>query len=300
MPVGRPRRSPRALSDEERSRVVDTLSEPRFVDLAPPQIWARLLDDDAVYLCSVSTMYRLLREHGAVRERRRQARHPAHVKPELVADGPNQVWSWDITKLKGPVKWVWFYLYVVIDVYSRYTPGWLVATRETARLAEELLGGCVASERIGRDQLTIHADRGPSMASKSVALLLADLGVTRSHARPRQSNDNPYSEAQIKTLKYCPTFPERFTSIEHARAFTDTFFGYYNLEHRHSGIGWHTPFDVHHGHAQAVREARQATLDEAYATHPQRFTRPPQAPRIPEVAWINRPTEDEREPVSNR
>jgi putative transposase len=296
--VARAHRSSRALSDVERAEVLQTLNSERFADLAPPQIWARLLDD-GVYLCSVSTMYRLLRAHDAVRERRRQARHPAHVKPELMASMPNQVWSWDITKLKGPVKWVWYYLYVVLDVYSRYTPGWLVAERESSQLAQQLLSTCLDAERIGRDQLTIHADRGSPMTAKSVALLLADLGVTRSHSRPHQSNDNPYSEAQIKTMKYCPTFPDRFGSIQHARAFADTFFTYYNLEHRHSGIGWHTPFDVHHGLAEQVRAARQASLDAAYATHPERFHHPPQAPRIPDVAWINRPTEEESEPVSN-
>jgi putative transposase len=271
------------------------LNSERFCDLAPAQVWARLLDEDGVYLCSISTMYRLLRERDEVRERRRQARHPAYVKPELAADGPNQVWSWDITKLRGPHKWTWFHLYVILDVYSRYAVGWLVATRESARLAEQLIAACLHGEQIEDGQLTIHADRGSSMTSKPVAQLLADLGVIRSHSRPHQSNDNPFSESQFKTLKFFPTFPDRFDSIHHARDFCDGFFGYYNLEHRHSGIGLHTPADVHTGRHLAVRAARQHTLDAAYATHPERFRRPPHAPTIPDITWINRPSDDEPE-----
>jgi putative transposase len=264
------------------------LHSERFCDRAPAQVWATLLDE-GIYLCSVSAMYRLLRERSEVRERRRIARHPAHLKPELVATGPNQVWSWDITKLAGPYRWTWFHLYVILDVYSRYVPAWLVAPRESARLAEELIADAIYDQGVGAGDLTIHADRGSSMTSKTVTQLLADLGVLQSHSRPHQSNDNPYSEAQFKTLKYFPTFPRRFSSIAAAREFCDGFFGYYNDEHRHSGIALHTPADVHHGRADAIRAARQVALDGAYAARPERFRRPPQAPRLPAEAWINRP-----------
>lgn len=273
--------------------MIDVLDSERFCDLAPAQVWARLLDEDNTYLCSISTMYRLLRERDEVRERRRIARHPAHVKPELAATGPNQVWSWDITKLRGPHKWTWFQLYAVIDVYSRYAVGWLVTTRESGRLAEQLIDACLTDEGITRGQLTIHADRGTSMTSKPVVQLLAELGVVRSHSRPRVSNDNPYSEANFKTLKYFPTFPDRFVSLAHARTFIDSFFAYYNHQHRHSGIGLHTPADVHHGRHHAIRQRRQHILNQAYATNPQRFRRPPTAPTIPDVTWINRPPEAE-------
>ena len=225
---------PRALSETER------LHHERFVDQAPASIYANLLDEGR-YLCSVPTMYRVLRAEDEVRERRRQATHPATVKPELVATGPNEIWSWDITKLLGPAKWTYFHLYVVIDIFSRYVPGWLLATRETAELAERLLAETIRKQNVAADQLTIHADRGTSMASKPVALLLADLGVTKSHSRPHCSNDNPYSEAQFKTLKYRPEFPGRFGSIEDARAFCQRFFRWYNHQHRHSGLGFHTP-----------------------------------------------------------
>lgn len=282
--------SPRALSPIEREEVVAVLDSEEFCDLAPRQVWARLLDT-GTYLCSVPMMYRLLAERGEVRERRRQARHPTHVKPELVASAPNEVWSWDITKLKGPHKWSWFHLYVVLDVYSRYAVGWAVAARESARLAEELIAEACRVEGIEAGQLTIHADRGTSMTSKPVAHLLADLGVTKSHSRPHQSNDNPFSEAQFKTLKYCPTFPERFTGIEHARTFSDRFFAHYNHEHRHTGLGLMTPADVHHGRADNVIAARQSVLDDFYHRHPQRFRTPPQAPRLPEAVWINKPEE---------
>jgi len=293
-PAERPPRakppSPRALSPEERQAVVDVLDSEEFCDLAPRQVWARLIDE-GTYLCSVPMMYRLLAERNEVRERRRVARHPAHVKPELLATGPNEVWSWDITKLRGPYKWSWFHLYVILDVYSRYALGWAVAAGESARLAEDLIAECCAVEGIGRGQLTLHADRGTSMTSKTVALLLADLGVTRSHSRPHVSNDNPFSEAQFKTMKYCPSFPERFANIEHARTFTDRFFGYYNHEHRHTGLGLMTPADVHFGRAEKVIAARQGVLDDFYDQHPHRFRKPPQAPRLPEAVWINKPEE---------
>lgn len=296
----RPRPRPaRALTEAERIGVLQLLTSERFVDLPPAQIWARLLDEDASYVCSISTMYRLLRERDQVRERRRQARHPAHVKPELVATAPNQVWSWDITKLRGPWKWTWYHLYVVLDVHSRYAVGWTVSARETAGTATALLDACLQAERIGRDQLTIHADRGTSMTSRPVAQLLADLGVIRSHSRPHVSNDNPYSEAQFKTLKYAPTFPGRFTDLGHARRFTDTFFTYYNTVHRHSGIGLHTPADVHTGRHHHIRQARQRVLDAAHTAHPERFRTRPLAPTIPTTTWINPPTTDDRNDLSH-
>jgi putative transposase len=288
-PAPRPR-SPRALRAEEADEIVEVLNSERFCDKAPAQVWATLLDE-GTYLSSVATMYRLLRQRDQVRERRAQARRPALVKPELVATGPNQVWSWDITKLAGPHKWNWFHLYVILDVYSRYAVGWLVAPRESAALAEELIADTIYNHGVGHGQLALHADRGTSMTSKTVTQLLADLGVLQSHSRPHQSNDNPYSEANFKTLKYFPTFPKRFSTLVAARAFVDGFFGYYNHEHRHSGIGLHTPADVHFGRAHAVRAHRQAVLDAAYAYHPQRFRKPPSAPRIPEAAWINQPEE---------
>ena len=237
-------------------------------------------------------MYRLLRADGEVRERRRQAIHPATVKPELVALGPNQVWSWDITKLLGPAKWTYFHLYVIIDIFSRYVPGWLLAHRESSELAERLLGETIHKQNIMAHQLTIHADRGTSMASKPVALLLADLGVIKSHSRPHCSNDNPYSEAQFKTLKYRPEFPERFGSIENGRAFCQRFFRWYNHDHRHSGLGLHTPADVHFGRAPLIQLERARVLRMAYTAHPERFVRQlPLPPALPGATWINRPTE---------
>jgi putative transposase len=289
-PRPEPRPQPRALTSAEREQVLDLLHSERFVDLSPAEVHAILLDEGR-YLCSESTMYRLLRQvHGQVQERRRHAVHPPRVKPELVADGPNQCWSWDITKLAGPAKWTYYYLYSIIDIYSRYTVGWLVATRESKALAERLLADTIAKQRIDHGQLTIHADRGSSMASKPVAFLLADLGVTKSHSRPHCSNDNPYSEAQFKTLKYRPDFPDQFGSLEEARSFCAGFYRWYNQAHRHSGIGMHTPFDVHHGHAATVREARAQTLAAAYAANPERFVRkPPAPPDLPGTTWINRP-----------
>ena len=267
-----------------------TLNEERFCDKAPAQVWATLLDE-GTYLASVSTMYRLLRQRAQVRERRAQARRPATVKPELVATRPNEVWSWDITKLAGPYKWTWFQLYTILDVYSRYVVGWLVAPRESAGLAEQLIADAIYRHHVEAGQLTLHADRGSSMTSRTVSQLLADLGVLQSHSRPHQSNDNPYSESHFKTLKYCPSFPKRFANIAAARTFCGGFLDYYNTEHRHSGIGLHTPADVHFGLAEVVREKRQGVLDAAYAAMPERFRTPPQAPRIPEVFWINRPEE---------
>jgi putative transposase len=287
-----PRPQPRALSDEERQGVLEVLHSERFVDVAPPEVYATLLDE-GVYLASVPTMYRILRAVGEVRERRRQAVHPAYLKPELMADRPNQVWSWDITKLLGPEKWTYYYLYVVLDIFSRYVVGWMLATQESASLAERLLADSIRKQGVEREQLTIHSDRGSSMSSKPVALMLADLGVTKSHSRPHCSNDNPYSEAQFKTLKYRPEFPDRFGSPQDARAFSKRFFGWYNDEHRHSGIGYHTPADVHSGRARQVRDARAVVLASVHAAHPERFVRkPPAPPRLPRTVWINQPTSD--------
>jgi putative transposase len=283
----RNRAQPRALAPAGRQAILDALHSPRFADLAPGEAWAILLDE-GVYLGSQSTFYRLLRAAGETRERRRQAVHPAAVKPELLATGPNQVWSWDITKLHGPAKWTYYYLYVIPGIHSRYVTGWMLAPRESAVLAEKLIAGTCAKQGISRGQLTIHADRGSSMTSKPVAFLLAGLGVTQSHSRPHVSNGNPFSESQFKTFKYRPGFPGRFAATEAARAHCQAFFAWYNHDHRHSGIGLHTPADLHHGRAAAVRRARAATLTAAYAAHPERFTsNPPQPPRIPATAWIN-------------
>jgi putative transposase len=289
----RERHQPRALTALERQAILDALHSPRFTDLAPAEVWAILLDE-GVYLGSESTFYRLLRQAGEVRERRAQATHPAKVKPELVAHGPNQVYSWDITKLIGPAKWTYYHLYVILDIYSRYVVGWMLASRESAALAEVLIKQTCAKQGIGRRQLTIHADRGSSMTSKPVAFLLADLGVTQSHSRPHVSDDNPYSESQFKTLKYRPDFPARFTSIEAARVHCQIFFAWYNDEHRHTGLGLHTASDVHHGRAAAIREQRAVVLTAAYDAHPERFVRkPPVPPKLPEVAWINKPEDPE-------
>ncbi len=287
------RPQPCALSVAERTDILAVLHSERFADAAPAQVWATLLDE-GIYLGSQSTFYRLLHTaHGEVKERRSQATHPAKVKPELVAHGPNQVWSWDITKLHGPAKWSYFYLYVILDVFSRKTVGWMLAARESATLAEALITATVTAENVPAGQLTLHADRGASMASKPVALLLADLGVTKSHSRPRVSNDNPYSEAQFKTLKYCPSFPGQFASIEEARAFCVEFFSAYNEHHRHAGLGLLTPNVVHSGQAHAVRERRALVLDAAHARHANRFRRAPQPPKLPGTTWINKPIKTE-------
>jgi putative transposase len=286
-PLLRPQ--PRGLDVGERQALLDILHSQRFVDQAPAEVYATLLDE-GVYLASISTMYRVLRAEGEVAERRRQATHPPTVKPELVADAPNRVWSWDLTKLLGPAKWTYYYLYTILDIYSRYAVGWMVAERESAALAGRLLDQTIAKQHVGNGQLAIHADRGSSMASKQVAQLLADLGVTKSHSRPHISNDNPYSESQFKTLKYRPQFPDRFGSIQDARAFCQHFFGWYNLAHHHSGIGLLVPADVHYGRAEQVQAARAEILTAAYAAHPERFVRkPPQPPALPTVAWINQP-----------
>jgi putative transposase len=290
----RPRAVPaRALSEPERQAVLAELHSERFVDCSPAQVWATLLDEGR-YLASERTFYRLLAAGGQVRERRDQRTHPAYAKPELLAQHPNELWSWDITKLKGPAKWTYFYLYVILDVFSRYVVGWTVQHREGAQLAKALIRQACEQQKIPRQQLTVHADRGSSMTSKPVAFLLADLGVTRSHNRPYTSTDNPYSEAHFKTLKYRPEFPKRFENIQQARAFCRTFFDYYNHQHRHSGIGLMTPAAVHHGLAPHLHADRQRVLAAAYAATPERFVRrPPRPPELPTAAWINKPTTEE-------
>ena len=294
-PVATARRGPPlALSQLERRLVLDVLNSPRFANCAPAAIHAQLLDEGR-YLASVRTMYRLLQGCAAVRERRDQLRHPAYAKPELLAVTPNQVWSWDITKLKGPVRGTCFHLYVILDIFSRYVVGWMVAEQESAELAEQLIADSAMKEGIRPGTLTLHADRGSSMRSKPVATLLADLGIAKSHSRPYVSDDNPYSEAQFKTLKYQPGFPSRFGSLADARAHCSPFFAWYNQEHRHSGIGMMTPESVHTGRAAEVRRQRQVTLQNAFVRTPNRFkNRLPQPHRLPTAAWINPPTMEKK------
>jgi putative transposase len=289
-PEPKPRPVPvRALPPEEREQVLAVLHEPRFVDLAPAEVYGTLLDEDR-YLCSERTFYRVLAENTEVRERRDQLRHPHYAAPELLATRPNQLWSWDITRLLGPTKWTYYYLYVLLDVFSRYVVGWTVAQRELAALAEQLIAESCGRQRIVPGQLTVHADRGTAMISKPVALLLADLGVTKTHSRPHVSNDNPFSESQFKTFKYRPDFPERFGSVEHARDHGRDFFPWYNTEHHHVGLGLFTPHDVHYGLAVAKREQRAGVLAEAFARHPERFPNGCPVPRpLPTAVWINPP-----------
>jgi putative transposase len=297
-PASAPARAhPRALGAAERQAVLEVLHSPRFRDAAPASVYATLLDEGR-YLASERTMYRLLAAAGETRARRDQLVHPTYHKPELLATAPHRVWSWDITKLLGPAKWTYFYLYVILDIYSRYVVGWMVAHREQAALAERLIAETIAKQGIPAGQLTIHADRGSSMTSKPVAFLLADLGVTKTHSRPHVSNDNPFSEAHFKTLKYRPGFPDRFASMEEARAFCRTFFRWYNTEHRHSGIGLLPPEVVHAGRAQAAYDARSQVLAAAHAAHPERFVRQaPRPPDLPTAAWINPPPPGETREV---
>lgn len=281
---------PAALSQAERERVRAVLNE-RFADAAPATAYFTLLDEGA-YLASVSTMYRILRQHGEVgADRRRQATHPPRTVPELVADAPNQVWAWDITKLRGPGKGVWYSLYTIIDLFSRYVVGWMVASRESADLAKMLIAQTARKHGIDPGTLTLHADRGSSMTSKTVAELLIDLGVAKSHSRPKTSNDNPHVEASFKTLKYCPAFPAVFGCIEDARVFCQGFYTWYNHEHYHSGIGYHHPVDVHYGRAAAIRNRRAAILTAAQSAYPERFASggTPTPPDLPGPAWINKP-----------
>jgi len=281
-----------ALAPHERQTVLETLNSERFMDKAPTEVYATLLDE-ASYLCSIRTMYRILDTAGEIRERRDQARHPDYKKPELLATGPNQVWSWDITKLRGPVKWSYFYLYVILDIFSRYVVGWMISTHESAVLAERLIKESILKHGIERNQLTLHADRGSSMKSKTVAQLLADLGVAKSHSRPHVSDDNPYSESQFKTMKYSPEFPDRFGSLQDSRAFGRRFFPWYNDEHHHTGIGLLTPAMVHFGRAEEVIEKRRLVLQAAFQEHPERFFHGPPKPQdLPAAAWINKPDHD--------
>jgi putative transposase len=283
---------PNALTPGERDTVKEILGSERFIDRAPAQAWATLLDE-GTYLASEATMYRILRADGGARERRRQAVHPPRTIPELVANGPLEVWSYDATALRGPARGAWYRLFMMLDLYSRYCPGWMVVPDERADAVADWIAQVIASQGpIPADTLTIHADRGSPMTSKPVSQLLADLRIGRTHGRPHVSNDNAYSEAAFKTLKYGPDFPGSFGSIEDARAFAGPFIEHYNHEHRHSGIGYHTPASVHFGTAPLVREQRVRVLDAAYAAHPERFVnKPPEPPRLPGPAWINPPKE---------
>lgn len=290
------RTSPRALSSDERQRVLHELHSERFIDQPPAQVYANLLDE-GTYYCSRRTMYRILQDVDESRERRRQTRHPNYARPELLATGPNELWSWDITKLRGPAKWTYYYLYVILDVYSRYVVGWMIAHREGSELARKLIDDTCRKQQIAPGQLTVHADRGSSMTSKPVALLLSDLGVTKTHSRPHVSNDNPFSESQFKTLKYRPDFPGRFGCVEDARAFCVRFFQWYNAEHHHGGLALLTPETVHHGRAQQALEARQATLEAAHAAHPERFVRGiPRPAELPAAVYINPPEDNNNQP----
>lgn len=289
-PTPRPK-PPRALSDEERRQILDLLHSEPFIDKAPAEVHAELLDQGR-YVCSIRTMYRILHQQQEVRERRNQLRHPHYVKPRLVAAAPNQVWSWDITKVLGPAKWTYFHLYVILDIFSRYAVGWMLAHRECQHLAERLIRDTAVKERIVSGQLTIHSDRGSSMRSQTVAQLLATLGITKSHSRPHVSDDNPFSESQFKTLKYRPGFPARFDGHQQGLAFCDRFFHWYNHEHHHWGLGLLTPAVVHQGQAAEVLAARQAVLTAAYDAHPERFVRrPPRPLALPQEVWINPPAD---------
>ena len=296
-PKPRPRH-PRSLGPHERQAILDTLNSERFCDASPAEVHATLLEEET-YLASPRTMYRVLAEAHEVRERRDQLRHPSYTKPELLATQPNQVWSWDITKLKGPVKWTYFYLFVILDIFSRYVVGWMVAHGEGARLAERLIEETCTKQNISPGQLTIHADRGPAMTSKTVALLFSDLDILRSHSRPYVSDDNPFSESHFRTLKYRPDFPDRFGSLEHARQVCRTLFAWYNAEHHHSGLAFLTPATVHHGRADEVLDARHRVRLAAYAAHPERFVNgPPRRKNLPNAVWINPPEETTHQDAS--
>ncbi len=279
---------PLKLDVAEERAVLDELTNPRFVDMAPQQVYAVLLDEGR-YLCSIRTMYRKLTALGAVRERREQRVHPAYARPELLAEGPNQLWSWDITKLKTSVKWTYLYLYVVMDVFSRYVVGWMLSTRENGELAKALVEDTALRQHIPAGQLTLHSDRGAPMRSKTLAELLTDLGIDASFSRPHQSNDNPYSESLFKTTKYAPNFPDHFSCIDDARAVLTPFFSRYNHQHRHSGIGLMTPAAVHHGHAARITAERTKTLAAAYERTPSRFKKTPKPPTVPDKVYINPP-----------
>lgn len=290
LPMAKPVRTHhRALPAAQRQAVVDVLHEERFADKAPPEVYAKLLEEER-YLCSIRTMYRILRERGETRERRNQLRHPRYAVPRLVATAPNKVWTWDITKLAGPRKWTWFYLYVLLDLYSRYVVGWRVERAENAVLAEELIEEACRKQGVRPGELTIHADRGSPMTSKTLAQKFIDLGVAKSHSRPRVSNDNPFSESQFKTLKYRPDFPRRFGALEDSRLHCRRFFPWYNDEHYHSGICLLTPYQVHYGLAEEVLAKRHQVLLNAYSEHPERFVNgPPKPLALPGTVWINEP-----------
>jgi len=282
---------PRALTEVERKELRATLNSEEFCDDAPATAYAKLLDQ-GIYLASVPTMYRVLREHDEVGDRRRHATHPARKKPELIATAPNEVWSWDITKLLGPVKWTYYYLYTILDIFSRYVVGWTLAMAENAETAKVLVAEAVARQGVERSGLYVHMDRGSPMTAKPFVFFLADLGLTKSYSRPRTSNDNPYSEAQFRTMKYRPNYPDRFGSFEDALSWCRSFFSFYNDEHRHSGIGFHTPADVHYGRAELVRQQRGLVLEAAFAAHPERFVcKAPVPPALPSAVWINKPEE---------
>lgn len=295
-PVARPKPE-RALSSIERETVLQTLNSEQYADLAPAQVYNQLLDAGQ-YLCSIRSMYRILDDHSQVRERRNVLRHPRYQRPELLATGPNQGWAWDITKLLGPVKWSYYHLYVLLDIFSRYVVGWLIAESEKASLAKRLIAESCHKHGVQPGQLTLHADRGTSMTAKTTAQLLADLSIAESHSRPRVSDDNPFSEAHFKTLKYRPGFPDRFGSLQHAQAVCRQLFTWYNTEHRHSGLAYLTPEVVHHGRAQDFLQRRQRVLDQAHATNPDRFIRAaPNVPQLPAAVWINPPEKGEESPV---
>ena len=288
----------RKLSSEEQTQVMELCHSERFIDKAPPEIYATLLDE-GVYVCSVRTMYRILEQQQEVRERRAIVRHSHYAKPELLATAPNQVWSWDITKLLGPQKWTYYYLYVLLDIFSRYVVGWLVAERESGAIARHLIEESCEKQKVKPEGLIIHSDRGPPMISKCVAQLMGDLGITKSLNRPHVSNDNPFSEAQFKTLKYWPSFPGRFGSPQHARAWGRQIFPWYNKDHRHGGIGYYTPESVHYGNVQGFYQTRTTALNAAYAKHPERFVKkPPEPTRVPDEVWINAP-KPEAEDINN-
>jgi putative transposase len=299
-PEPKPRPRPaRALGDEERARVLALLDSDPYMDLAPAQVYAKLLEDGE-YLCSTRTMYRVLADAHQVRERRAQRRHPEYVTPQLVATAPNQVWSWDTTKLPGPTKGTYFTLYVILDIFSRYIVGWQVAARESAAVAQELIDACCKQQGVTRGQLTIHADRGAPMVAKSTALLYVDLGIAKSHSRPYTSNDNPYSESNFRTLKYRPEMPARLGSLEHARQTARTLVDWYNDEHYHLGLALLHPGDVHYGRTAGIVAARQRTLDQAHARHPERFVHGrPEQKAPPATVWINPPRSDQSDQIGS-
>jgi putative transposase len=284
---------PRALNSEERNSVLEVLHSNKYVDRAPKVIVAGLLDEGK-YLCSASTMYRILRAEKEVSERRRLARSKTYTRPELLAQRPNQVWSWDISKLRGPEKWSYFYLYAVLDIFSRKVVGWAVYIQETGRLAENLLASTCSAEKITAGQLTIHSDRGSPMRSKTVAELFSDLQVSKSFSRPHVSNDNPDIESAFKTAKYMPEYPDRFGCIEDARCYFRKFFNWYNNEHLHSGIEYYTPEDVHNGRHLEKKIQRDMVLQRAWDENPNRFTKgKPVSKSAPIAAWINKPMREE-------